>query len=63
MRGHHGCEIAYELRCAIVTCCILYGATYDEIERKAGIGHDTPRKIATRAIERAEFEDVHEVLV
>lgn len=59
MRGHHGREIAYEPRCAIVTCRILYGATYDEIKRKTGVGH---QKIVTRAIERAGCEDIHEVL-
>ena len=62
MRGHHGREIAYELRCAIVTCRILYGATYEEIERKTGVRHDTARKIATRAIKRAGCEDINEVL-
>ena len=58
MRGHHGREIAYELRCATITCRILYGATYDEIERKTRNRTDTARKIATRAIERAGCEDI-----
>ena len=62
MRGHHGHKVAYELRCAIVICRILYGATYDEIERKTGVGRNTARKIATRAIERAGCEDIHELL-
>ena len=66
MRGHHGCEIAYELRCAIVACRILYGllygANYEETERKTGVRHDTARKIATRAIKRAGCEDINEVL-
>lgn len=52
----------YELRCAIITCRILYGATYDDIERKTGVARDTARKIATRAIERAGCENIHEVL-
>ena len=38
MRVHHGRKIAYELRCAIVTCRLIYGATYEEIERKTGRG-------------------------
>ena len=62
MRGHHRREIAYELRCAIITCRIHYGATYDDIERKTGVARDTARKIATREIERAGCEDIHEVL-
>lgn len=62
MRGHHGRKIAYELRCAIITCRIPYGATYDYIERKTGVAQNTTRKIATRAIERARCEDIHEVL-
>lgn len=45
-----------------MTCRILYGATYDEIERKTEVGHDTVRKIVSRAIERAGCEDIHEVL-
>ena len=34
VRGLYGCEVAYELRSTIITCPILYGAIYDEIERK-----------------------------
>lgn len=63
MREHHGREISYELRCATVTCRILYGATtYEGIEQKTGVRHDTKQKIATRAIERARGEDIREVL-
>ena len=62
MRGHHGRKVAYELRCANVICQILYGAIFDEIERKTGLGLNIARKIATRAIERAGCEDRHEVL-
>lgn len=40
----------------------MYGATYDEIERKTRVGHNIARKIVTRAIERAKCEDIHEVL-
>lgn len=42
-----------------MTCRNLYD---EKIERKTGIGHDTTRKIATRAIDRAGCEDIHEVL-
>ena len=62
MRGYHGRKVAYELRRAIITCRILYGATYDEIERKTGVARDTARKIATRATERSGCEDIHKVL-
>ena len=62
MRGHHVCEVALELRWAIVTRRILYEATYDEIAQKTGVARDTARKISTRAIERAGCEDIREVL-
>lgn len=45
MREHHGREISYELRCAIVTCRILYGATYEGIEQKTGVRQDTKQKL------------------
>lgn len=58
MRGHHGCKIAYELRYAIVTCCIWYKATYNEIKRKTGVGF---QNIVTLIIKWAGYKDIHEV--
>lgn len=51
IREHHGHKIVYNLKCAIVTCRILYRATYNKIEQKSGVEHNTVRKIVIRAIE------------
>lgn len=58
----HGAETPLPLRHAIVTCRILFGCTFDEIERKTGVQSRTASKIMLRAIERAGCEDFHEVL-
>ena len=50
MRGHHGRKIAYELRCALITCRILYKAKYNDIKQKTEVAQDTFQKIAIKAI-------------
>lgn len=52
-------EVAYELRCAVVTCRILFQCTFEEIEKKTGVKKDTTRKFT---IERAGCEDFNEIL-
>ncbi len=47
MKKHYGQEIAYELRCVIITCLIFYEVTYNDIEQKTGAALDTIQKIAT----------------
>lgn len=58
----HGAETSLPLRHAIVTCRILFGCTFDEIERKTGVQSRTASKIMLKAVERAGCEDSHEVL-
>lgn len=63
MKQHHGCEVSYQLKYAIVTCRIFYRAIYNNIERKPGITQEQLKKIATWAVERTRCEDVPKVLV
>ncbi len=52
-------EVAYELRCAVVTCRIIFKYTFEKIEKKTGMKKDTARNFT---IERASYEDFNEVL-
>ena len=58
----HG-EVAYALRCAIVTSRLLFHCTFEEIERKIGVNARTAAKIMQKAIFRAGNEDFNEVLI
>lgn len=62
MKKHYGQEIAYELRCVIITCLIFYEVTYNDIEQKTGAALDTIQKIATQTIDQAECEDNQKIL-
>ena len=57
----HG-QVPLQLRCAIVTCRLLFDCTFEEIERKTGVQTDTAAKIMRRAIFRAGNEDFQDVL-
>lgn len=58
----HGAEVSLALRHAIVTFKVLFGCTYDEIERKTEVQSRTASKVMLRATERAGCDDFHEVL-
>ena len=62
MDHHSGHEIAYELRCAVVTCRILYESPYAEIEKKLGVKQKTAQSLMKRAVDRAGCTDIFEVL-
>ena len=62
MNDKAGHDVAYELRCAIVTCRIIFGCTYFEIEQKIGVVRGTAQTLMKRAIKRAGCEDFHEIL-
>ena len=62
MNDKAGHEVAYELRCAIVTCRNIFGCTYFEIEQKIGVVRGTAQTLMKRALKRAGCEDFHEVL-
>ena len=55
-------EIALPLRHMVATCRILFGCTFNEIERKTGIKANSAGKLIKRAIERARCDDFHEML-
>ena len=57
----HG-QVPLQLRCAIVTCRLLFDCTFEEIERKTGVQTDTAAKIMRRAIFCAGNEDFQDVL-
>ena len=62
MNAKAGHEVFYELRCAIVTCRIIFGCTYFEIEQKIGVVRGRAQTLMKRAIKRAGCEDFHEAL-
>ena len=62
MNDKAGHEVVYELRCAIVTCRIIFGCNYFEIEQKIGVVRGTAQTLMKRAIKRAGCEDFYEVL-
>lgn len=55
-------EIALPLRHAVATCQILFGGTFEEIERKIGLKAGSSARLMRRAIDRAGCNDFHEVL-
>ena len=57
----HG-QVPLQLRCAIVTCRLLFDCTFEEIERKTGVQTDAAAKIMRRAIFCAGNEDFQDVL-
>ena len=58
----HGSETSYELRCAVITCRVLYESSFAEIERKTGVAQRTAEKLYQRAKFRAGCEDFNELL-
>lgn len=61
MKAYHSRKIVYKLWYAILTHCILYKATYNEIERKTKVKHDTVRKIVIHVIEQARYKDIYRI--
>lgn len=57
-----GREVALPLRHAIVTCRLLFGCTFDAIERKTDVQSMTATKIMREPEKRAGNSDFHEVL-
>ena len=57
----HG-NISLQVRCAIVTCRLLFQYTFEEIEQKTGVQIDTAAKIMRRAIFQAGNKDFNDVL-
>ena len=55
-------EIALSLHHAVATCRILFGCTFDEIERKTGVKANSAVKLMKRAIKRAGCNDFYGVL-
>lgn len=61
MKKHHSRIIVYKLKYTILTCCIVYRATYNEIEQKTGMRYDTAQKIVICAIKQTKYEDIYKV--
>lgn len=55
-------EVAYKLRCTVVTCRILFKYTLEEIEKKTGVKKNTLRKFIKHTIEWAGCKDFNKVL-
>ena len=56
-------KITLPLCHALATCQILFGYTFDEIEQKTSVKANSARKLMKCAIELAECNDFHKVLV
>ena len=59
MNDKAGHEVAYELRCAIVTCRIIFDCIYFKIEQKIEVVRVTAQTLMKRVIKRAGCEDFH----
>jgi hypothetical protein len=55
-------DIPLQMRGVIIACCILYNATWPEIESMTGVKEDTARKLMTTLIERAGNRDLNDLL-
>ena len=55
-------DIPLQMRGVIITCCILYNASWTEIESMTRINQDTARKLMETLIERAGNRDLNDLL-
>lgn len=55
-------KVAYELRCAVLTCRILFKYIFEKKEKKTGMKKDISKKFMNCTIERAGCEDFNKVL-
>ena len=61
MAQQHG-NISLQFRCVIAICRLLYGSSFDEIERKTGVQKRTAQRIIQRAIERVKNENINDII-
>ena len=55
-------DIPLQMRGVIIAYCILYNATWPEIESMTGVKEDTAWKLKTTLIERAGNRDLNDLL-
>ena len=58
-----GPQIAYELRCAIITLRCLCRFSFEVIEQKTGVIAHSAKSIYIKALKRAKCENFHELLI